>query len=63
LFSFVPGEDASLHSAGSLSPSSDNIANELQGLSLEEQEQQKAEWSAQLAKVSLGELENSDNDE
>ncbi|XP_025262588.1 tumor protein D52 isoform X2 [Camponotus floridanus] len=47
----VKGEDASLHSAGSLSPSSDNIANELQGLSLEEQEQQKAEWSAQLAKV------------
>ncbi|KYN38158.1 Tumor protein D54 [Trachymyrmex septentrionalis] len=44
-------EDASLHSAGSLSPSSDTMANELQGLSLEEQEQQKAEWSAQLAKV------------
>jgi hypothetical protein len=45
------GEDASLHSAGSLSPSSDNMANELQGLTLEEQEQQRAEWSAQLAKV------------
>ncbi|KAL6424334.1 tumor protein D54 isoform X3 [Cataglyphis hispanica] len=46
------GEDASLHSADSLSPSSDNVANELQGrLSLEEQEQQRAEWSAQLAKV------------
>ncbi|KAL0113650.1 hypothetical protein PUN28_012649 [Cardiocondyla obscurior] len=44
------GEDASLHSAGSLSPS-DSIVNELQGLSLEEQEQQRAEWSAQLAKV------------
>ncbi|KYM77552.1 Tumor protein D54 [Atta colombica] len=44
-------EDASLHSAGSLSPSSDTMANELQGLSLEEQEEQKAEWSAQLAKV------------
>ncbi|KYQ54012.1 Uncharacterized protein F13E6.1 [Trachymyrmex zeteki] len=44
-------EDASLHSAGSLSPSSDIMANELQGLSLEEQEQQKAEWSAQLVKV------------
>ncbi|KAL6424333.1 hypothetical protein ACFW04_009853 [Cataglyphis niger] len=45
-------EDASLHSADSLSPSSDNVANELQGrLSLEEQEQQRAEWSAQLAKV------------
>jgi len=27
------------------------MANELQGLSLEEQEEQKAEWSAQLAKV------------
>ncbi|XP_024874120.1 uncharacterized protein LOC112456064 isoform X2 [Temnothorax curvispinosus] len=47
----IKGEDASLHSAGSLSPSSDNMANELQGLSLEEQEQQRAEWSAQLAKV------------
>ncbi|KAL6424332.1 hypothetical protein ACFW04_009853 [Cataglyphis niger] len=48
----VKGEDASLHSADSLSPSSDNVANELQGrLSLEEQEQQRAEWSAQLAKV------------
>ncbi|XP_011053253.1 PREDICTED: uncharacterized protein LOC105145437 isoform X1 [Acromyrmex echinatior] len=47
----IKGEDASLHSAGSLSPSSDTMANELQGLSLEEQEQQKAEWSAQLAKV------------
>ncbi|KAM0728164.1 Tumor protein D54 [Formica fusca] len=46
------GEDASLHSAESLSPSSDNVANELQGrLSLEEQEQQRAEWSAELAKV------------
>ncbi|XP_018055080.1 PREDICTED: tumor protein D52 [Atta colombica] len=47
----IKGEDASLHSAGSLSPSSDTMANELQGLSLEEQEEQKAEWSAQLAKV------------
>ncbi|XP_070148676.1 tumor protein D52 isoform X1 [Polyergus mexicanus] len=48
----VKGEDASLHSAESLSPSSDNVANELQGrFSLEEQEQQRAEWSAQLAKV------------
>lgn len=56
LFLF-PGEDASLHSGGSLSPSSDIVANELQGLSLEEQEQQKAEWSAQLAKVSLGDPE------
>jgi len=49
--STVPtGEDASLHS-GSLSPSADNVANELQGLSLEEQERQKAEWAAELAKV------------
>ncbi|XP_072763198.1 uncharacterized protein [Anoplolepis gracilipes] len=47
----VKGEDASLHSAGSLSPSSDHVVHELQGLSLEEQEQHKAEWSAQLAKV------------
>ncbi|KAK2576613.1 hypothetical protein KPH14_005280 [Odynerus spinipes] len=45
------GEDASLHSAGSLSPSADNAANELQGLTLEEQERQKAAWSAELAKV------------
>ncbi|XP_029157837.1 uncharacterized protein LOC114930263 isoform X2 [Nylanderia fulva] len=43
-------EDASLHSAGSLSPS-DSVTNELQGLTLEEQEERKAEWSAQLAKV------------
>ncbi|XP_066591698.1 tumor protein D53 homolog isoform X1 [Prorops nasuta] len=54
----LKGEDA-LQSAGSgsgsgsgsLSPSSDNVANELQGLSLEEQERQKAEWSAELTKV------------
>ncbi|XP_029157838.1 tumor protein D53 homolog isoform X3 [Nylanderia fulva] len=46
----VKGEDASLHSAGSLSPS-DSVTNELQGLTLEEQEERKAEWSAQLAKV------------
>lgn len=45
------GEDAALHTSGSLSPSSDNIANELHGLTLEEQEQRKAEWSAELAKV------------
>ncbi|XP_011862671.1 PREDICTED: tumor protein D53 homolog isoform X1 [Vollenhovia emeryi] len=51
LLELMKGEDASLHSAGSLSPSSDNMANELQGLSLEEQEQQRAEWSAELAKV------------
>ncbi|XP_012276877.1 tumor protein D52 isoform X2 [Orussus abietinus] len=44
------GEDASLRS-GSLSPSADNVANELQGLSLEEQERQKEEWSDELAKV------------
>ncbi|XP_020287373.1 uncharacterized protein LOC109856471 isoform X1 [Pseudomyrmex gracilis] len=46
----VKGEDASLHSAGSLSPA-DSVTNELQGLSLEEQEQQKAEWNAELARV------------
>ena len=45
------GEDASLHSAGYISPTSDNVVNELQGLSLEEQDRQKAEWSAELAKV------------
>ena len=45
------GEDASLHSGGSLSPSADNVANELQGLTLEEQERQKAEWASELAKV------------
>ena len=33
------------------------MANELQGLSLEEQEQQKAEWSAQLAKVDFRETQ------
>ncbi|KAK1132255.1 hypothetical protein K0M31_016377 [Melipona bicolor] len=44
-------EDASLHSAGYISPTSDNVVNELQGLSLEEQDRQKAEWSAELAKV------------
>nr|XP_012148505.1 PREDICTED: tumor protein D53 homolog isoform X2 [Megachile rotundata] len=47
----VKGEDASLHSGGYISPSSDNVVNELQGLSLEEQDRQKAEWSAELAKV------------
>lgn len=45
------GEEASLHSAGSLSPSADNAANELQGLTLEEQEKQKAAWSMELAKI------------
>lgn len=45
------GEDASLHSVGSLSPTADNVENELQGLTLEEQERQKAAWSADLAKV------------
>lgn len=43
------GEDA-LHS-GSLSPSADNVANELAGLSFEEQERQKEEWRTELAKV------------
>ncbi|XP_034185953.1 uncharacterized protein LOC117606964 isoform X2 [Osmia lignaria lignaria] len=47
----VKGEDASLHSAGYISPSSDNVVNELEGLSLEEQDRQKAEWNAELAKV------------
>ncbi|XP_043284719.1 uncharacterized protein [Venturia canescens] len=47
----MKGEDASLHTGGSLSPSADNAANELQGLTLEEQERQKAEWAAELAKV------------
>ncbi|XP_076183380.1 tumor protein D52 isoform X3 [Ptiloglossa arizonensis] len=44
------GEDA-LHSSGYISPSSDTVVNELQGLTLEEQDRQKAEWSAELAKV------------
>ncbi|XP_015171955.1 PREDICTED: uncharacterized protein LOC107064123 [Polistes dominula] len=47
----IKGEEASLHSAGSLSPSADNAANELQGLTLEEQEKQKAAWSMELAKI------------
>ncbi|KZC05199.1 Tumor protein D54 [Dufourea novaeangliae] len=47
----VKGEDATLHSSGYISPSSDNVVNELQGLTLEEQDRQKAEWSAELAKV------------
>ncbi|CAK9805988.1 Tumor protein D54 [Anthophora quadrimaculata] len=45
------GEDATLNSAGYISPTMDNVVNELQGLSLEEQNHQKAEWSAELAKV------------
>ncbi|XP_017891644.1 uncharacterized protein LOC108631922 isoform X1 [Ceratina calcarata] len=47
----VKGEDATLHSSGYISPTSDNVVNELQGLSLEEQNRQKAEWNAELAKV------------
>ncbi|XP_031786766.1 tumor protein D52 isoform X3 [Nasonia vitripennis] len=47
----VGGEDAALHRSGSLSPSLDNVANELQGMTVEEQERQKAEWSAELAKI------------
>lgn len=47
----VSGEDATLHSADYISPTSDNVVNELQGLSLEEQNRQKEEWSAELAKV------------
>lgn len=45
------GEDAVLQSSDFRYPSSDNVANELQGLSLEEQDRQKAEWSTELAKV------------
>ncbi|XP_017762941.1 PREDICTED: tumor protein D54 isoform X2 [Eufriesea mexicana] len=45
------GEDANLHSSGYISPTSDNVVNELQGLSIEEQNRQKEEWSAELAKV------------
>ena len=47
------GEDAALHRSGSLSPSLDNVANELQGLSVEEQERQKEEWRAELARVRI----------
>ncbi|XP_054014504.1 tumor protein D53 homolog isoform X1 [Hylaeus anthracinus] len=47
----VKGEDATLHSSGYISPSSESVVSELQGLSLEEQDRQKAEWSAELAKV------------
>ncbi|XP_033340689.2 uncharacterized protein LOC117228796 isoform X1 [Megalopta genalis] len=47
----VKGEDATMHSSGFISPSSDTVVNELQGLSLEEQDRQKAEWSAELARV------------
>lgn len=50
--STVPtGEDATMHSSGYISPSSDNVVNELQGLSLEEQERQRAVWTAELARV------------
>lgn len=45
------GEDASSLHSGSLSPTADSVASELQGLTPEEQERQKAEWSAELAKV------------
>ncbi|XP_058804643.1 tumor protein D54 isoform X3 [Phymastichus coffea] len=52
MMSNVPtGEDAALHRTGSLSPSLDSVASELQGLSVEEQERQKAEWSAELARI------------
>ncbi|XP_008207472.1 tumor protein D54 isoform X2 [Nasonia vitripennis] len=51
LLGLVKGEDAALHRSGSLSPSLDNVANELQGMTVEEQERQKAEWSAELAKI------------
>lgn len=56
--SIPTAEDASLYSGGSLntggsvSPAStEDFSNELQGLSLEEQERQKTEWNAELAKV------------
>lgn len=56
--SIPTGEDASLYSSGSLnsggsvSPSTtEDFTNELQGLSPEERERQKEEWSAELAKV------------
>lgn len=45
------GEDAALHSGSFLSPTSDSVENELEGLSLEEQDRQKAKWTAELAKV------------
>lgn len=47
--SIPTGEDA-LHS-GSMSPSADNVANELAGLTLEQQEAQKEEWNRELTKV------------
>lgn len=43
------GEDAL--NSGSMSPSADNVANELAGLTLEQQEAQKEEWNRELAKV------------
>uniref|UniRef100_A0ABD2XJZ2 Tumor protein D54 n=1 Tax=Trichogramma kaykai TaxID=54128 RepID=A0ABD2XJZ2_9HYME len=51
LLSLVRGEDAVLHRSGSLSPSLDSVANEFHSLSIEEQERQKAEWSAELARI------------
>ncbi|KAJ8686273.1 hypothetical protein QAD02_022067 [Eretmocerus hayati] len=51
LLGLVRGEDAAFHRSGSLSPSYESVANELAGLSVEEQEQQKAEWSAELARI------------
>jgi len=47
----VPTEDASSLHSGSLSPTADSVVNELAGMTPEEQERQKAEWSAELAKV------------
>ncbi|KAF7994025.1 hypothetical protein HCN44_011294 [Aphidius gifuensis] len=49
LLEFVKGEDAL--NSGSMSPSADNVANELAGLTLEQQEAQKEEWNRELAKV------------
>ncbi|XP_014236923.1 tumor protein D52 isoform X3 [Trichogramma pretiosum] len=51
LLNLVRGEDAVLHRSGSLSPSLDSVANEFHSLSIEEQERQKAEWSAELARI------------
>lgn len=49
LIGYFAGEDA-LNSS-SLSPSMDNVANELAGMTLEQQEEQKEEWRHELSKV------------
>ncbi|XP_011497082.1 PREDICTED: tumor protein D54 [Ceratosolen solmsi marchali] len=45
------GEDASLHRSESLSQIHDNVTDEFQKLPVEEQERQKVEWSAELARI------------